>query len=316
MTVVRTDDGVVPYDRERIDLIKRMIVPKASDDELAVFMQVCNRTGLDPFARQVYGIVRETWNPDTRRKEPKMTIQVSIDGARLTAQRSGGYGGQVGPLWCGPDGRWRDVWLDDGYPAAAKVGVIRAGFAEPLWAVARWASYAQLKQDGKPTQMWDQMPDVMLAKCAEMLALRKAFPAELSGLYSAEEMSQAQKAAPSSNGWVDPDSLPGPEVIVERPPLSPAAGRLAHANGPLASDEERQAIHARLKALRDRAPEVAKGLAAEWKSAGIPPIAATERFNASDAELVRSLLDEFEKEVPPMPGAPAEFPPGEEPFSE
>lgn len=74
---------------------------------------------------------------------------------------------------------------------------MRDHFDAPCYAVARYASYAQTKKDGKPNRMWATMPDVMLAKCAESLALRKAFPAELSGVYTAEEMGQADNRPPS-----------------------------------------------------------------------------------------------------------------------
>ena len=174
-----THDAQSVMSLEQVDLIKRTIAVGASDDDLKLFLAQCQRTGLDPFSRQIYWIKRGN----------KGTTQVSIDGFRVIAERSGELDGQE-VHWCGEDGDWKDVWLSKSAPAAARVLVYRKGCQKSFPAVAKMVEY----NAGGP--MWTKMPATMLAKCAEALALRKAFPHQLSGLYTSDEMDQAEHPAP------------------------------------------------------------------------------------------------------------------------
>lgn len=169
------------HDPEYIQLIKDTYARGCTDNEFQLAMETARHLRLDPIAKQIYFIKRGN----------SMAVQISIDGMRLVAERTGKYAGQLAPQWCGLDGNWVDVWLGNGPPAASRIGVLRHDFAQPLYAVARYQSYVQTSANGSPNTFWHRMPDVMIAKVAESLALRRAFPSELSGCYSPEEMGQA-----------------------------------------------------------------------------------------------------------------------------
>ena len=160
---------------EQTQLISSTIAPGCSNDELRLFAYACQRTGLDPFSRQIYAIKRGG----------KMTIQAGIDGLRSIAERTGQLDGSE-TFWCGDDGQWQDVWLSSKPPAAAKTVIHRKGASHPFVGVARFADY------NAGQGLWTKMPAAMIAKCSEALALRKAFPADLSGVYSTDEMQQAE----------------------------------------------------------------------------------------------------------------------------
>jgi len=221
---------------QQVAALRQLGVDAAADGDLSVFFHVCNRTGLDPFARQIYMIGRNSKNMRTDQWETKYTIQTGIDGFRLIARRASDRArttlGYEDTVWCGDDGQWTDVWLSDKPPRAAKLAVIRDGQRYP--AVALMSEYMGTDKQGNPTRMWQTKGALMLAKCAEALALRKAFPQDLSGLYTADEMQASNDETPrqvtaahngNSNGGgrtiFDAKGITRPEPAAE-PPAEPA----------------------------------------------------------------------------------------------
>jgi hypothetical protein len=169
---------LIQFKEEQIELIKKQIAPNANNNELKLFLYQAQRTGLDPLTRQIYCIHRGG----------KMTIQTSIDGFRVIAERSGEYAGQDEPIYTEENNKLISCKItvykfrgDVRYPAS--VGV------------------AYLSEYAQTTPIWNKMPRVMLAKVAEALALRKAFPQDLSGLYTGDEIADAPVKDVSPNSF-------------------------------------------------------------------------------------------------------------------
>jgi phage recombination protein Bet len=212
--IVVSSSQVLDFSRgfsgEQMQLLRDTICPRdASEAEIRMFAYQCLRRKLDPFIKQIYAIKR--W--DSERGKEVLGFQTGIDGFRVTAERTGKYRGQVGPEWCGPDGVWKSVWVEEAFPTAARVGVLKEGCSGPIWGVALWKEYAQLTKQGQPTRMWRTMPANQLAKCAESLALRKAFPEDLGGIYTKEEMEQSERVDGE-------DKAASIQQNLERPPAS------------------------------------------------------------------------------------------------
>jgi phage recombination protein Bet len=177
-------------------MIRNTYAPGASEGEFEVLWEIAKARKLNPILKQIYFVKRwaqgrgEVWAP-----------QVSIDGMRAMAERTGKYDGQDEP----------EFVEENGAVTKCTVRVYRKDWTRPAVGVAYFKEYVQKTKEGKPTKFWNDMPHTMLAKCAESLAMRKAFPEDMGGLYTAEEMSQGDKLPYDADG-----------VIVEAAPSEPA----------------------------------------------------------------------------------------------
>lgn len=263
-------------DRQLV-VLRHIGTEKATAADLELFFHVCARTGLDPFARQIY----------LAEYGGKPTIQTGIDGYRLIARRAADKAGHEYELepteWCGQDGVWRDVWLDpDNPPAAARTAVIRNGKRFPKTVLySEYAGTKNLYENGRKVgteinQMWRTKPASQLEKCAEAGALRKAFPHDLAGVYIAEEMQRE-------------NTIQGEMVREDIPAAAgPAVGPILELVAAATTEDELRAIWAEhiptIRALDDRAQVTAAIHAARERVAA----AAAQQVAAEDAVLADS----------------------------
>lgn len=203
------------YTPGQIDVVRNAICVGATDAELEFFLATCKRVQLDPFARQIWFVKRRQRIEDDFGNATWIDVgkpETSIDGLRTIAERTGEYEGQAPFLWCGPDGKWTDVWLKEGPPTAARATIYRKNLREPMIATALFAEFCPTYKNGGVPAMWKKMGANQLAKCAESNAFRRAFPRDLSGMVTDTEM---EHVATTQSNYAAPEK---PAQLEERKP--------------------------------------------------------------------------------------------------
>lgn len=155
------------------DLLRRTVCKGMTADEVDVFVNICEKRGLDPHTKQIYAV----------KMGDKFSFQTSIDGLRLLADRTGNYAPGKDP-----------EFEYDGDNVIACRAYVKKRTVDGTWhEVCASAYFDEYKGI---SNFWKTKPHIMLSKCAESLALRRAFPAEMSGLYSEDEMDQSKIERP------------------------------------------------------------------------------------------------------------------------
>lgn len=237
---VAVKDDQIEFSAPQISTLRRYFgegVRGATNADYALLFQQMRRTGLDPFSRQIYLIMRESWSKEARAKVPTPTIQIGIDGFRLIAKRAAKAEGvrikHHNPVWIDEDGIEYKAWLKKGKaPSACRYMIEMVPTGDTVEMTVHMDEYMPLmdeyagsgpdrKKTGNrvPMGLWATMPASQLAKCAEAVTLRKGFPQDLSGLYAEEEMDQQGiiDLAPiqTSEGVVHQDPTPAEPVDAE-----------------------------------------------------------------------------------------------------
>lgn len=179
--------SLVTYEAPRFDptpeqqkMIRDSYARGASPQEFEVLLEISRARNLNPLLRQVHYVSRK----DKKLNKEVWSVQISIDGLRAVAERTRQYDGQDEPEF---------EHNAEGLIVLARVKVYKKGISRPFVGVARWDEYVQTTYEGQPTKFWKDMPYTMLGKCAEALAIRKAFPEDSGGLYVAEELMQGEQ---------------------------------------------------------------------------------------------------------------------------
>jgi len=263
-------------------------IEDAPTGDQQVFLHVSQRTGLDPFARQIYMIPRKQAGRNGQPDTIKWTIQTGIDGFRLIAEKHSQYAGTLDPEWCGEDGKWRETWTDRQPPAMARVKVLRHDRAHPISLPVRFNEFAATFADGNLQGQWKTKPAHMIGKVAEAAALRKAFPQNLSGMVTDDE------AARDDLGHVEAPARAA--TVIDAVTVDELTGAPVAGPAPRTAENASSAPPSLMKQIVDAGRERgwnAAELTADFKSRA----GGTDPTHAPDGEL-RSYLEWLVKQPP------------------
>ena len=174
-----------------IETLKATVAQGLNDPEFAVFAEHCKATGLNPFKKEVWAI----------KAGGRLQIMTGINGYWQIANRHPQFdGAETGMIT--KAGEWvKSVPGNDFIGAWCRVH--RKDRKVAMEGEALLSDYQ------KSTPIWTQTPRIMIKKVAESIALRKAFPQELNGLYTEEEMPPQFAAQPVAQ---TPQALPQPKI--------------------------------------------------------------------------------------------------------
>lgn len=198
----------VEITNEQLQLAKNTVAAGLNPAEFELYLYDCKRQGVHPLDRLLIPVVTKDDQGNRR-----LAMWTTIDLLRSRAAESGEYAGSDDPAF--------------GYiepaknPMTATVSVYRLvqGHRCVFTATARWEEYFPGEKRGFK---WKQSPHIMLGKCAEALALRKAFPKQLASLYAQEELERAESYDPEvTQGTQERGAAPEPiKQTTVKPPAA------------------------------------------------------------------------------------------------
>lgn len=167
--------------------LQNSVFPGAKDESILLAVDYCKARKLDILKKPCHIVPMSVTDAKTGNKNWRDVIMPGIYEQRITAFRTGQMAGQDEPVF-------GDTVTFGGIeaPEWCRVTVYRfinnerCAFSHTEY----FSEACATTKEGKPNSMWSKRPRGQLAKCAEAGALRKAFPDELGGVITADEVNE------------------------------------------------------------------------------------------------------------------------------